>query len=121
MLYRSSGIIPSILEKGDFFAEAKTAIKRALELDPTYVPALLLSGQSLITTAHRNGDDPAPGLQYIRRALDLNLTNTQLAQAYLCVGLAHRTNGDETQAKAIFSKAIAADPKFMPAQLANIA
>ena len=121
LLYRSSRIIPSILEKGDFFAEAKTAIKRALELEPTYVPALLLSGQSLITTAHRNGDDPAPGLRYIRRALNLNLTNTQLAQAYLCVGLAHRTNGDETQAKAIFSKAIAADPKFMPAQLANIA
>ena len=121
LLYRSSRIISSILEKGDFFAEAKNAIKRALELDSAHVPALLLIGQSLITTAHRNGDDPALGLRYIRRALDLNLTNSQLAQAYFCAGLAHRTNGDETQAKAIFAKAIAADPKFMPAQLANIA
>jgi tetratricopeptide (TPR) repeat protein len=121
LLYRSSRNISSILEKGDFFAEAKNAVKRALELDPTHVPALLLIGQSLITTAHRNGDDPAPGLRHIRRALNLNLTNTQLAQAFLCVGLAHRTNGDETQAKATFAKAIAADSKFMPAQLANIA
>ena len=119
LLYRSSRIISSILEKGDFFAEAKNAIKRALELAPAYVPALLLIGQSLITTAHRNGDDPSPGLRYIRRVLDLNLTTTQLAQAYFCEGLAHRTNGDETQAKANFAKASAADPKFMPAQLAN--
>lgn len=121
LLYRSSRIISSILEKGDFFAEAKNAIKRALELDSAYAPALLLIGQSLISTAHRNGDDPAPGLRYIRRALDLNLTDTQLAQAYFCLGLAHRTNGDESQAKLAFAKAIAADPKYMPAQLANIA
>ena len=119
LLYRSSRIISSILEKGDFFAEAKNAIKRALELDPSYVPALLLNGQSLITTAYRNGDNPSPGLRYIRRALDLNLTNRQFAQAYFCEGLAHRTNGDEAQAKTNFAKAIAADPKFMPAQLAN--
>jgi len=121
ILYRSSRNISSILEKGDFFAEAKNAIGRALELNPAYAPALLLIGQSLITTAHRNGDDPTPGLRYIRRALDLNLTGTQHAQAFFCVGLAHRTDGDETRAKAFFAKAIAADAKFMPAQLANIA
>lgn len=121
LLYRSSRIISSILEKGDFFSEAKDAIRKALELDPTYTPALLLIGQSHITTAYRNGDDPTLGLRYIRRALDLNLTNMQHAQANFCVGLAHRTNGDETQAKAFFAKAVAADPKFMPAQLANIA
>lgn len=121
LLYRSAQSISSILEKGDFFTEAKTAIRKALDLDPTHAPALLLIGQSLIITAHRNGDDPTPGLRYIRRALDLNLTDAQHAQANFCIGLAHRTNGDETQAKAFFAKAVAADAKFMPAQLANIA
>ena len=121
LLYRSSRVVSSILEKGDFFSEAKNAIRIALELDPNYVPGLLLIGQSLITTAYRNGDDPKSGLRYIHRALDLNLTKAELAQAHFCVGLTHRTNGDETQAKAAFARAIAANPTYMPAQLANMA
>jgi glyoxylase-like metal-dependent hydrolase (beta-lactamase superfamily II) len=118
-LNRSAGVVSSVLEKGDFFVEASNAIETALELDPHYAPALLMQGQTLITIAYRNGDDPEHGLMYIRRALNLNLTKTQLAQAHFCVGLAYRTNGDETQAKAAFAKAIAADPGLMPAQWAN--
>lgn len=118
-LNRSSRVVSSVLEKGDFFWEARNAIQTALELAPYDAPALLMMGQTLITIAYRNGDDPEHGLTYIRRAMDVSLTRTQLAQAHFCVGLAYRTNGDETQAKAAFAKAIAADPSFMPAQLAN--
>ena len=64
--------------------------------------------------------NPAPGLAYIHRALNLPLTGTQLAQAYFSIGLANRTNGSETEARAALAKAIKADPKFMPAQLANM-
>ncbi len=119
-LNQESRIVSSVLEKGDFFSQARIAIQTALELDPEYAPALLLLGQTLITVAYRNGDDPAPGLAYIHRALNLPLTDTQLAQAYFSIGLANRTNGAEAEAKAALAKAIKANPKFMPAQLANM-
>ena len=119
-LNQESRIVSSVLEKGDFFSQARIAIQTALELDPEYAPALLLLGQTLITVAYRNGYDPAPGLAYIHRALNLPLTDTQLAQAYFSIGLANRTNGAEAEAKAALAKAIKADPKFMPAQLANM-
>ena len=119
-LNQESRIVSSVLEKGDFFSQARIAIQTALELDPEYAPALLLLGQTLITVAYRNGDDPAPGLAYIHRALNLPLTDSQLAQAYFSIGLANRTNGAEAEAKAALAKAIKADPKFMPAQLANM-
>ena len=120
-LNQESRVVSSVLEKGDFFSEARNAIRTALELDPEYAPALLRLGQTLITVAYRNGDDPCSGLTYIHRALNLPLTATQLAQAHFSIGLAHRANGAETEAKAALAKAIAADPKFMPAQLANMA
>ena len=119
-LNQGSLSVSSVLERGDFFSEARTAIQTALELDPEYVPALLLLGQTLVTVAYRNGDDPAPGLTYIYRALNLPLTDTQVAQAYFSIGLANRTNGAETEAKAALARAIKADPTFMPAQLANM-
>ena len=120
-LNRESRVVSSVLEKGDFFSDSRIAVQTALELDPEYAPALLLLGQTLITIAYRNGDDPASGLTYIHRALNLPLTATQLAQAHFAIGLANRANGAETEAKAAFAKAIAADSKFMPAQLANMA
>ena len=119
-LNQESRIVSSVPEKGGFFSQARIAIQTALELDPEYAPALLLLGQTLITVAYRNGDDPAPGLAYIHRALNLPLTDSQLAQAYFSIGLANRTNGAEAEAKAALAKAIKADPKFMPAQLANM-
>ena len=119
-LNQESRVVSSVLEKGDFFSEARIAIQTALELDPDYAPALLLLGQTLITIAYRNGDDPGPGLTYIHRALNLPLTGSQIAQAYFSIGLANRTNGAESEAKVALAKAITADPKFMPAQLANM-
>ena len=60
------------------------------------------------------------GLESIYKALVIGIQETQLAQAYFCIGLAHRTNGDETLAREAFAKAIAADARYMPAQLANM-
>lgn len=121
LLTQASRVVPSVLEKGDFFVEAKTAIDTALELDPDYAPAHLLRGYNHILSAYRNGDDTKAGLESVYKALVIGLKGTQLAQAYFCIGLAHRANEDETLACEAFAKAIAADARYMPAQLANIA
>ena len=121
LLTQASRTASSVLEKGDFFAEAKKALNTALELDPDYAPAHLLRGYNHILSAYRNGDETKTGLASIYQALVNGLHGTQLAQAYFSIGLAHRTNGDETLAREAFAKAIAADARFMPAQLANMA
>lgn len=121
LLTQASRTVSSVLEKGDFFAEAKKALNTALELDPDYASAHLLRGYNHILSAYRNGDETKTGLASIYQALVNGLHGTQLAQAYFSIGLAHRTNGDETLAREAFAKAIAADARFMPAQLANMA
>ena len=121
LLMQASRTVSSVLEKGDFFVEAKKALNTALELDPDYAPAHLLHGYNHILSAYRNGDETKTGLASIYQALVSGLHGTQLAQAYFSIGLAHRTNGDETLAREAFAKAIAADARFMPAQLANMA
>ena len=121
LLTQASRTISSVLEKGDFFVEAKKALNTALELDPDYAPAHLLQGYNHILSAYRNGDETKTGLASIYQALVSGLHGTQLAQAYFSIGLAHRTNGDETLAREAFAKAIAVDARFMPAQLANMA
>ncbi|MCG9130448.1 MBL fold metallo-hydrolase [Candidatus Poribacteria bacterium] len=121
LLTQASRTVSSVLEKGDFFVEAKKALNLALELDPDYAPAHLLRGYSHILSAYRNGDETKTGLAAIYKALVGGLHGTQLAQAYFSIGLAHRTEGDETLAREAFEKAINADARFMPAQLANMA
>ena len=121
LLIQASRTVPSVLEKGDFFFEAKKALNTALELDPDYAPAYLLRGSNYILSAYRNGDDPTPGMDSIYKALVNGIQGTQLAQAYFSIGLAHRTNGDETLAREAFAQAIAVDPSFIPAQFANMA
>ena len=121
LLTQASRTVSSVLEKGDFFAEAKNALDIALELEPDYAPAHLLRGYNHILSAYRNGDDTKTGLESIYKALVTGIQGTHLAQAYFSIGIAHRVNGDETLAKEAFAKAIAADARFMPAQLANMA
>ena len=120
LLTQASRTVSSVLEKGDFFFEAKNAINAALEIDADYAPAHLLLGSSHIFSAFRNGDDPTPGMESIYKALVCGIEGTQLAQAYFSIGLAHRTNSDEKLAREAFAQAIAVDPSFMPAQLANM-
>ena len=111
----------SVLEKGDFFAEAKKAMNTALELDPDYAAAHLLYGYNHILSSFRNGDDPTAGVESIYKALVSGLEGTKLAQAYFSIGLAHRTNGNETLAREAFTQAVKTDPTFMPAQFAKMA
>ncbi len=121
MLTQASRTVSSVLEKGDFFAEVDRALDVALELNPEYAPAHLQRGYNRILSAYRNGDETETGLRSIYKALVGGLHGTQLAQSYFSIGLAHRTNGNETLAREAFANAIAADARFMPAQLANIA
>ena len=120
LLIQASRTVSSVLEKGDFFAEAKNALNVALELNPDHAPAHLLRGYNHILSAYRNGDETKTGLESVYKALVIGIQGTQLAQAYFCIGLAHRTNGDEALAREAFAKAIAADARYMPAQLANM-
>ncbi len=121
LLTQASRAVSSVLEKGDYFFEAKNALNTALEIDPDYAPAHLLLGSNYILSAFRNGDDPTTGTDSIYKALVSGIKGTQLAQAYFSIGLAHRTNGDEKLAREAFAQAIAVDPSFMPAQFANMA
>ncbi len=121
ILTQASRTVSSVLEKGDFFAEVEMALNIALELNPDHAPAHLLRGYNRILSAYRNGDETKSGLESIYKALFTGIQGTQLAQAYFSIGLAHRASGDETLAREAFANAIAADAKFMPAQLANIA
>lgn len=121
LLTQASRTVSSVLEKGDFFFEAKNALNMALELDPDHAPAHLLRGYNHILSAYRNGDDTKQGTESIYKALVSGLHGTQLAQAYFAIGLAHRTNGDETNAREAFTQAIAVDPTYIPAQFANMA
>ena len=77
----------SVLEKGDFFAEAKKALNIVLELNPDYAPAHLSRGYNHILSAYRNGDETKTGLESIYKALVNGLHGIQLAQALLL----HRT------------------------------
>ena len=121
MITRVSRTVSSVLEKGDFFAEVERALNIALELDPDYAPAHLQRGYNRILAAYRNGDETETGLESIYKALVSGLHGTQLAQAYFSIGLAHRTDGNETLAREAFASAIAADATFIPAQFANMA
>ncbi len=121
LLTQTSRTVSSVLEKGDFFFEAKNALNVALELEPDYAPAHLLRGYNHILSAYRNGDDTKQGMESIYKALVSGLQGTQLAQAYFAIGLAHRTNGDEANAREAFTQAITVDPSYIPAQFANMA
>lgn len=124
-LIRGAGSVVSVLEKGDFFVEARQAIQHALDLDPLYAPAHLTLGRFLVTMAYRNGGNPAPGMQYLQRVIDTVPTAAGgrqaalLAQAHFYLGLGYRTQDDETQAQAHFQIALYYLPTFQPALLAR--
>ena len=61
-LVRGAGSVVSVLEKGDFFSEARQAWQCALELEPQHIPAHLALGRFLVMTAYRNGGTPTPGM-----------------------------------------------------------
>jgi tetratricopeptide (TPR) repeat protein len=124
-LVRSAGSVASVLEKGDFFSEARQALQRALELEPPYTPAHLALGRFLVMTAYRNGGTPTPGmrhLQHVIEGLPVPVHGSEaalLAQAHFYLGMGYRTMGDESQAMACFNTALTHLPTFQPALLAR--
>lgn len=125
LLIRASRGTPSVLEKGDFFAEALQAMRHALDLDPHFVPAHLALGRFMVMRSYRNGDDPAEGIAHLQRVTEsLPMPapppdRALLAQAHFYTGMGHRTRGDEPQAIACFQTALACLPGFEPALLAQ--
>jgi len=120
-LIAASRGIESVLEKGDCFDAARTAIARALEIRPGFGPALLQEGQFLVMMAYRNGDDPHRGSERLdQAAADPGLTARQRAEVAFYRGIAARAQGDETGAKARFAEALACDSSYKPAFLAGL-
>lgn len=117
-LIRASRAVASVLEKGDFFEEAQAAASRALRLDPLYGPAHLFQGQFQVMMSYRNGDDPSPGVASLRKALECGLDTHGQAQAHFFMGMAERTMARESEAKALFRKALSIEPNFAQAALA---
>ncbi len=113
--------IASVLEKGDCFDAARTAVEHALAIDPGYGPALLQHGQFHTMMAFRNGDDPGRGEALLERAAaDARLTPRQRAEIAFYRGIAERARGNEPQAKQWFGRALAADQTYKPAIMAQM-
>jgi cytochrome c-type biogenesis protein CcmH/NrfG len=121
---RGARTVPSVLEKGDYFAEAQQALHQALRLDPQYVPARIALGQFLVMRAYRNGDDPAEGMAHLHQVMARLAGAVQgaerawLARAHFYLGMGFRTWGGERQARAHFQAALDLLPHFEPALFA---
>lgn len=111
--------VVSVLEKGDFFDEAKRSWKRALELDGRHVGSLLGKGRYLTMMAYRGGDDPKTGMGLLEDVLSLRPGTRVEAQAEFYLGMGERRLGNEKEAAARFEKALALDPSFVPARTAK--
>ena len=120
MISASRGIA-SVLEKGDCFAAARTAVEHALALDAGYGPALLQHGQFHTMMAFRNGDDPNRGIELLERAAaDSRLSARQRAEIAFYRGIAERARSNEAGAKSWFGRALAADASYKPAMMAQM-
>ena len=120
-LIAASRGIASVLEKGDCFDAARSAVERALALDPAYGPALLQHGQFHTMMAFRNGDDPDRGVALLERAgADARLSVRQRAEIAFYRGIAERARGNEAGAKQWFGRALAVDASYKPALMAQM-
>lgn len=123
-LIRSAASVVSVLEKGDFFSEARQALQRALALDTWYTPAHLALGRFLVMTAYRNGGTPTPGMRHLQQVIERlpapghGPEAALVAQAHFYLGMGYRTMGNEAQAMACFNTALTHLPTFQPALLA---
>jgi tetratricopeptide (TPR) repeat protein len=124
-LMRGAQSVVSVLEKGDFFVEARQALQRALRLDPHDIAARLALGRFLVMLAYRNGGDPRAGMAHLGQVIEQGLVPARgpqaalLAQAYFYTGMGHRTMGEEGQAMTYFKTALKHLPTFQPARLAQ--
>ncbi len=118
-LIESSRAEASVLEKGDYFAEARACWEKALAVDPSHVPSLLGKGRYLVMMAYRGGDDPKPGMAALEKVMSLAAAGRERAEAEFYFGMGCRRLGDETGARGRFGKALSYDPSFMPARIAG--
>jgi glyoxylase-like metal-dependent hydrolase (beta-lactamase superfamily II) len=118
-LVEASRSVASVLEKGDFFDQARRSWKKALELNPQHVESLLGKGRYLTMMAYRGGDDPKIGMSLLEKVLALKPGARVQAEAEFCLGMGERRLGNEEKAMAHFENALAHDPAFMPAHLAK--
>ncbi len=109
----------SVLEKGDFFQEARLSWEKGLALNKEHIPTLLGKGKFLTMMAYRGGDDPAAGMAFLRKALELSTDSHTRAQAEFYLGMGERRLGNEKSAHVYFEKALSLDPTFMPARMAK--
>lgn len=108
----------SVLERADFFQEVCRSAERALALDPTHAPALILYGSYHAMGAFRNGDDPTEAMLLLERALQLPLEPQQEAKARFFLGICHRALEREDVALGCFNRALELDPSYAPARMA---
>ncbi|MBI3609082.1 MAG: MBL fold metallo-hydrolase [Nitrospirae bacterium] len=108
----------SVLERADFFLEVCRSAEKALSIDPTYAPALVLYGSYLAMGAFRNGDDPTEAMMLLERALALPMEPPEEAKARFFLGICYRSMEREDLAAACFNKALELDPNYAPPRMA---
>ena len=108
----------SVLEKGDYFQEARSAWNKALEIEPAHLPSLLGKGRYLTLMAYRGGDDPRGGMKILRQVIGFSPGGRLQVEAEFYLGMGYRRLADESKANDQFQKALRLDPSFVPAMLA---
>ncbi len=109
----------SVLEKGDYFQEARRAWDKALSIDPAHVLSLVGKGRYLTMMAYRGGDDPGPGMKFLQKVTEISSDAKLRAEAEFYLGMGYRRLSREAEAHAQFQKALEFDPAFFPALLAK--
>lgn len=89
------------------FEGASSAVKRALDLNPSCAVALFFGAQ-----AHAYGGDPALAEDYATRALRLSPLDPQSFMAFNALGMVRGLAGRLDEAVSLFSKAVQANPRF---------
>ena len=115
---KGSRVAGSVLERADFFNEVCRSAEKALEINPDFVPALVLYGSYHAMGAFRNGDDPSEAMRILNRALMLPMEPEDEAKAKFYVGICYRAMEQEEKAVPLFKEALELDPGYAPARMA---
>ena len=115
---KGSRVAGSVLERADFFNEVCRSAEKALEINPDFVPALILYGSYHAMGAFRNGDDPSEAMRILSRALTLPMKPEEEAKAKFYIGICHRAMEQEEKAVPLFQEALELDPGYAPARMA---
>jgi TolB-like protein/Tfp pilus assembly protein PilF len=98
--------LPLLMVAHDFEA-ASSAVKRALDLNPSCAVALFFGAQ-----AHAFSGDPALAEDYATRALRLSPLDPQSFMALNALAMVRGLAGQSDEAVSFFSKAVQANPRF---------